>query len=138
MSESERFEIKSKEAPEAIGPYNQAVSVSASRLVFVSGQIGLDPSTGEIVPGGVGPQTEQCIENVMAIVKAAGGGPGSIVKTTVYLAEIGDFPLMNEHYGAVLKAPYPARACVGGCDLPKGALVEIEAVAALEGGHREA
>jgi 2-iminobutanoate/2-iminopropanoate deaminase len=132
MSGSARYEIRSQDAPEALGPYNQGVVTSASKLLFISGQIGIDPATGDLVGGGVARQTEQCIGNILAIVRSAGGSSRSIVKTTIYLAKIEDFSDMNGAYAKATGAPYPARSCVGGCDLPKGALVEIEAVAALE------
>jgi 2-iminobutanoate/2-iminopropanoate deaminase len=132
MSVFAKTVIKTGDAPGALGPYSQGVGVSGCRLVFVSGQIGLDPVSGDLVPGGVGRQTEQCLENIDAIVRAAGGGLDAVVKTTIYLASIDDFAVMNGVYEARLGVPYPARSCVGGCSLPKGALVEIEAIAALE------
>jgi 2-iminobutanoate/2-iminopropanoate deaminase len=130
MSDEARYEVKTDDAPAALGPYNQGVCLAASGLVFVSGQIGTDPATGELASGGVKGQTEQCIKNMLAIVRAAGGDEKSIAKTTVYLASIEDFPAMNEVYSRMLGSPYPARSCLGGCNLPRGALVEIEAVAA--------
>jgi 2-iminobutanoate/2-iminopropanoate deaminase len=132
MSKSARFEIKADDAPKALGPYNQAVAVSGVRVVFVSGQIGIDPAGGGLVPGGIRRETEQCLRNIQAIVRAAGGGMDAIVKMTIYLANIEDFADMNDVYAAELGDPFPARSCVAGCDLPKGALVEIEAIAALE------
>ena len=133
MSAPAKTVIKTDDAPRALGPYNQGIGISGYRLVFVSGQIGLDPASGGLVPGGIGPQTEQCLKNIGAILKAAGGGLDAVVKTAIYLASIDDFAAMNEVYEACLGVPYPARSCVAGCDLPKGALVEIEAIAALEG-----
>ena len=132
MSVSNRYEIETEGAPKALGPYNQAVGLTAAGLLFISGQLGIDPATGDLVSGDVGEQTWRCIENIVAILEAAGGGRESIVKTTIYLARIEDFPAMNEAYSKAIGKPYPARACIGGCDLPKGALVEIEAIAALE------
>ena len=124
-------EIESGKAPVALGPYSQAVESAVSRLVFVSGQIGLNPATGELVDDTVGGQTRRCLENVLEIVKEAGGDAGCVVKTTVYLKSLDDFPAMNEVYARCFRSPFPARACVGNCDLPKGALVEIDAIAAL-------
>jgi len=124
-------EIESGKAPAALGPYSQAVESGASRFVFISGQIGLDPATGELADDTVGGQTRRCLENILEIVAEAGGDAGCVVKTTVYLKNLDDFPAMNEMYARWFQAPFPARACVGDCDLPKGALVEIDAIAAL-------
>jgi 2-iminobutanoate/2-iminopropanoate deaminase len=132
MSASARYEVSTKDAPQALGPYNQAIGLSGQRLVFVSGQIGIDPDTGELAQGGVKSETRQSIRNIKAILAAACDKGSSIVKTTIYLADIGDFAAMNEVYGDAIGAPYPARSCVGGCSLPRGALVEIEAVALME------
>ncbi len=132
MPASRKYEVKTEDAPRALGPYNQAVGLTIPGLLFVSGQIGIDPGTGELVGGGIRGQTEQCIRNIEGILKAAGGDGVSIVKTTIYLAKIEDFPAMNEAYAEMIGSPYPARSCVGGCELPRGALVEIEAIAALE------
>jgi 2-iminobutanoate/2-iminopropanoate deaminase len=132
-----RYEIRTENAPKALGPYNQAVGLAGARLLFVSGQIGIDPGNGELVGGGIRQQTKQCIRNIRAILGAAGDGAVSIVKTTIYLADIGDFPAMNEAYAETVEPPYPARSCVGGCELPKGALVEIEAIAVLEDKRHE-
>jgi 2-iminobutanoate/2-iminopropanoate deaminase len=132
MSNSGRYEVKTKDAPKVLGPYSQAVGLAAQRLLFTSGQIGIDPGTGELVAGGIRAQTERCIGNIKAILRAVGGDEVSIVKTTIYLARIEDFPAMNEVYAETIGSPFPARSCVGGCDLPKGALVEIEAIAVLE------
>jgi len=132
MSTSGRYEVRSEDAPKALGPYNQAVGLKGYPLLFVSGQIGIDPETGELVDGGVKGQTGQAIRNIRAILRAAGRDGASIVKTTIYLADIDDFTAMNEAYGEAIGSPYPARSCVGGCRLPKGALVEIEAIALLE------
>ena len=132
MRDDGKREVKSADAPAALGPYNQAIRLAASGLVFVSGQIGIDPATGDLVSDDAGGQTGQCIRNILAIVRAAGGDRGAIVKTTVYLARIEDFPAMNEAYSRAIGPPYPARSCLAGCELPKGALVEIEAIAKLE------
>jgi 2-iminobutanoate/2-iminopropanoate deaminase len=132
MPKSRRREIESGRAPRALGPYNQAMGVAGPGLVFVSGQIGIDPATGDLVAGGIKCQTEQCMRNILEIVRAAGGTDQSLVKTTIYLADLRDFQEMNQAYSEAIRAPYPARSCLGGCDLPKGALVEIEAVAVTE------
>lgn len=132
MSASGKYEVRTEDAPQALGPYNQAVGLTGPGLLFVSGQIGLDPRTGELAVGGIRGETEQCIRNIKGILRAAGGDGASIVKTTIYLANIDDFAAMNEVYAERIGAPYPARSCIGGCDLPKGALVEIEAIAVLE------
>jgi 2-iminobutanoate/2-iminopropanoate deaminase len=97
----------------------------------VSGQIGVDAGTGEFVSGGVTAQAGRCLENLLALVRSAGGSQASVVKVNIYLKSIGDFAAVNEVYARFFKEPYPARACIGGCELPKGALVEIEAIAAL-------
>lgn len=125
--------IETSSAPAAIGPYSQAIEVGGGRLVFVSGQLGIDPVTGSFVGDTVEAQTERAIRNVLAIVEAAGGTKEAIVKTTVYLKDLGDFARMNEVYAWFLGEPYPARVCVGGLDLPRNGLVEIEAVAVIGG-----
>jgi len=124
--------IETESAPKALGPYSQAIAAHAGTVVWVSGQLGIDPATGSLVAGGVGAQTEQAIKNVFAVVEAAGGRPASVVKTTVYLRDLRDFGAMNEVYGRLFAAPFPARACIGVAGLPKDGLVEIEAVAMLE------
>jgi 2-iminobutanoate/2-iminopropanoate deaminase len=132
MRDSTRYEVSTGDAPKALGPYNQAIGLERQRLLFVSGQIGIDPETGELEAGGVGQQTQRCIRNIRGILRAAGGDRATIVKTTIYLADIEDFSAMNEAYADAIGSPCPARSCIGGCSLPKGALVEIEAIAALE------
>jgi 2-iminobutanoate/2-iminopropanoate deaminase len=126
-------EVRSGDAPRALGPYNQGIVAGPSRFVFVSGQIGIDPATGELVSSSIGAQTEQSLKNIMAIVREAGGDQASIVKTTVFMARIEDFAAMNAAYEAAIGSPCPARSCVAGCVLPKGAAVEIEAVAVVTG-----
>ncbi|MCI0342725.1 MAG: RidA family protein [Planctomycetales bacterium] len=126
---TDHLPISTPQAPGAIGPYVQGLR--AGSLLFVSGQIGLDPATGELVKGGIKAETERVLKSLCAIVAAAGGRPTDIVKTTVYLAHIGDFAAMNEVYKSVLGAAPPARSTVGAAALPRGARVEIEAVAAL-------
>lgn len=116
-------------APAAIGPYSQAVD-SGTGLVFVSGQLPIDPATGAFPQGGVAEQTLQSLTNAKAILAAAGLGLENVVKTTVFLADMGDFAAMNEVYAQFFSAPFPARSAVAVKTLPKGALVEIECIAA--------
>lgn len=123
--------ITTDAAPRAIGAYSQAVLVEGGGLLFMSGQIGLNPETMEIVSGGVGPEAEQVMKNLGAILKEAGGDFGSIVKATVYLEEIDDFAVVNEIYASYFSSDPPARAAFAVGALPRGAKVEIEAVAAL-------
>jgi len=119
--------IVTDNAPAAIGPYSQAVK--AGGLVHCSGQIPLDPATGELVGRNVAAQTEQVIVNLRAVLEAAGSRLDQVVKTTVYLSDLGDFAALNAVYGRHFTAAPPARATVGVAALPKGARVEIEAVA---------
>jgi 2-iminobutanoate/2-iminopropanoate deaminase len=114
-------------APAAIGPYSQAIA--AGDLVFCSGQVGLDPSTGELVPGGVEAEAERALRNLAAVLDAAGLGYADVVKTTIFLADIADFTAVNTVYGRHMPDPPPARSTVGVAGLPRGARVEIEAVA---------
>ena len=120
-------EIQSTAAPAAIGPYSQAIE--ANGMVFASGQIPIDPSTGNIVEGGIEQQTHQSLRNVKAVLEAAGTDLAHVVKTTVFLSSITDFANMNEVYAQDFSQPFPARSAVAVKDLPKGALVEIEVVA---------
>ncbi|HEY6188797.1 MAG TPA: RidA family protein [Pyrinomonadaceae bacterium] len=119
--------IKTKRAPEAIGPYSQAVR--AGGFVFASGQIPIDPATGQFVAGGIAEQTEQVLRNLSAVLEAAGTGLDRVVKTTVYLADMGDFAAMNEVYGRYFAVDAPARATVEAARLPRDARVEIEVIA---------
>ena len=121
--------IATDRAPQAIGPYSQAIV--AGNLVFASGQIPLDPQTGEFVAGGVREQTEQVLKNLGEVLKAAGSGLEGVVKTTVYLAEMGDFAAMNEVYGRHFPSAPPARATVQAARLPRDARVEIDAIALI-------
>jgi 2-iminobutanoate/2-iminopropanoate deaminase len=114
-------------APAAIGPYAQAVK--ANGMLFCSGQIALDPATGELVAGGVAAQTERVMENIAAVLAAAGTGFGQVVKTTIFLTDMGDFGVVNEIYGRSFADHKPARSTVAVRSLPRGALVEIEVVA---------
>ena len=121
--------ISTKAAPAAIGPYSQGVK--SQGLLFCSGQIAIDPATGSLVEGGIEAQTKRVCENVKALLKAAGLEPSSVVKTTVFITDMNDFPKVNEIYASYFAEPFPARSCVGVASLPKGALVEIEVVASL-------
>ncbi len=119
--------IETRKAPAAVGPYSQAVDVGG--FVFVSGQIPLDPATGALVPGDTAQAAEQVLKNLSAVLEAAGLALHHVVKTTVYLTDLGDFAAVNEVYGRFFKPPYPARACVQVGALPKGARVEVDAIA---------
>jgi 2-iminobutanoate/2-iminopropanoate deaminase len=114
-------------APTAIGPYSQAIA--ADGFVFCSGQIGLDPTTGELVEGGVEAQADRALRNLAAVLDAAGAAMADVVKTTVFLADIGDFGAVNGVYARHMPDPPPARSTFAVGALPKGALVEIEAIA---------
>jgi 2-iminobutanoate/2-iminopropanoate deaminase len=129
---STREVISTDAAPAAAGPYSQAVR--AGDLVFTAGQLGLDPGSGEFAADGVAGQAEQALENLRAILEAAGSGLDRLVKVTVYLAEIADWPAVNEVYARLVPRPYPARSAFAVRDLPKGARVEIEAVATVSFG----
>ncbi|TLM67917.1 MAG: RidA family protein [Deltaproteobacteria bacterium] len=121
--------IETSLAPAAIGPYSQAIR--AGSLVFLSGQIPLDPASGEIVAGGIEAQTRQVMVNLQAVLKAAGLDFASLVKTTIYLVDLGEFATVNRIYGEYFGAAPPARATVQVAALPKGALVEIDGIAQL-------
>lgn len=120
-------------APAAIGPYSQAVSVrmdTAEKLVFCSGQIGLDPATGNLRDG-FDAQVDQALVNMQAVIAAAHGSLGGIVKLTLFLTDLANFAAVNGKMEALLSKPYPARSTVGVASLPKGALFEIEAIVAI-------
>lgn len=119
--------ISTDQAPKAIGPYSQAVR--AGDLLFLSGQIALDPATMALVPGGVEAETKQVLANLTAVLAAAGATWADVVKTTIYLTDLGDFATVNRLYGEVTGAVPPARATVQVAALPRGAVVEIDAVA---------
>lgn len=119
--------IHTNQAPAAIGPYSQAIE--ANGMVFASGQIPIDPATGEFVEGGIKEQTRQSLTNASRILQAAGTDLKHVVKTTVYLSDIANFAPMNEVYAQFFTEPFPARSAVAVKDLPKGALVEIEVLA---------
>ena len=120
--------ISTKNAPAAIGPYSQAIE--AGGMVFASGQLPINPATGAFPEGGMKEQTRQSILNAEAILKEAGCSLANVVKTTVLLADIADFAAMNEVYASFFSEPFPARSAFAVRDLPKGALVEIEMIAA--------
>jgi len=124
--------IATDRAPQAIGPYSQAVR--AGSLVFASGQIPINPATGEFVAGGIAEQTEQVLRNLTAVFEAAGLGLDHIVKTTVFLVDMDDFTDMNEVYGRFFGQQPPARATVQAARLPRDARVEIEAIAVMDSG----
>ncbi len=119
--------ISTTKAPGAIGPYSQAMEVG--NLVFTSGQIPIDPATGCFVEGGIKEQTRQSLQNVKAVIEAAGVTMSNVVKTTVFMADMNDFADMNAVYSDFFSEPYPARSAVAVKTLPKGALVEIEVIA---------
>lgn len=121
--------IHTDKAPKAIGPYSQAVRTES--MVYTAGQVGFDPGTGELVAGGIEAQTRQALTNLQAVLEAAQSGMHLVVKTTVFLKDMGDFSAMNGVYGAFFAENPPARSTVAVAALPKGALVEIEAVAML-------
>lgn len=119
--------ITSDDAPKPVGPYSQAIV--SDPYLFCSGQVGLDPATGELVEGGIEAQTERALANLRAVLEAAGLGPGAVIKTTVFLSSMEDFSAMNEVYARFFTDPPPARSTVAVKELPKGALVEVEVIA---------
>jgi 2-iminobutanoate/2-iminopropanoate deaminase len=119
--------IATDRAPAAIGPYSQAVD--AGGVVYCSGQIGLDPASGQLVAGGTAAETERVLQNLQAVLAAAGLGFEHVVKVTIWLVDLADFATVNEIYGRHVRQPFPARATVGVAALPRGARVEIDAVA---------
>ena len=121
--------ISSKDAPAAIGPYSQAIKSKCGEMVFLSGQVPLDPKTGELVSGDIAAMTERVLDNLGAVLEAAGCSFANVVRTTIYLVDLGEFALVNDIYGRDLREPYPARATVGVASLPRGARIEIDAVA---------
>jgi len=127
MPSTKREIIVAENAPAAIGPYS--VGVRAGEMVFTSGQIGLDPRTGELAPGGIEAQTRQAMSNLQSVLQAAGSGLQHVLKTTVFLKNMGDFAAFNLVYGEFFPQQPPARSTVEVAALPKGALVEVECVA---------
>jgi len=124
-----RLKIQTEHAPAAIGPYSQAIK--AGGFVFASGQIPIDPKTGEFVAGGIAEQTDRVLKNLAAVLEAAGSSLDQIVKTTVFLADMKEFGAMNEVYGKFFTGAPPARATVAAAGLPRDARVEIEAIAVV-------
>ena len=121
--------VHTEKAPAAIGPYSQGII--AGNLLFTAGQIALDPATGQIVPGDVSVQTERVMRNLTAVLESAGTSWTDVVKTTVYLMDMADFPRVNEVYGRMIGDARPARSTVQVSGLPRGVLVEIDAVAVV-------
>jgi len=122
--------IATEAAPKAIGPYSQAVSVPAGRLIFCSGQIPIDPQSGDLVGAGdIRQETHRVMKNLEAVLRAAGTSLAGVVKTTIYLVDMGNFSAVNEIYGGYFSASPPARATVAVAALPRGAQVEIDAIA---------
>jgi 2-iminobutanoate/2-iminopropanoate deaminase len=126
-----RTTIKTNDAPQAVGPYAQGVRVG--QLVFVSGQVALDPATGVLVDGGVEEQTRRVLTNLEAILKAAGSGLNRVVKATVYMTDLSSFAAMNEVYASFFPGEKPARVTVEVSRLPKDGLVEIDAIGTVDG-----
>ena len=124
-----RKAVSSDGAPKAIGPYSQAIR--AGSLLFLSGQIPIDPASGQMVDGDIAAQTHRVFKNLEAILQAAGASFDNVVRTTVYLADMNDFAAMNEVYGTYFSSPAPARATVQAARLPKDARVEIDLIASL-------
>ena len=119
--------VATPDAPAAIGPYSQAVEQGG--IVYCSGQIGLDPASGQLVAGGTAAETERVLQNLQAVLAAAGLGFEHVVKVTIWLVDLADFATVNEIYGRHVRQPFPARATVGVAALPRGARVEIDAIA---------
>ena len=127
--------ITSPDAPKAIGPYSQAVETTPGRLIFCSGQIPLDPTTGEVVGAGdVRVQTERVLQNLTAVLAAGGASLADVVKTTIYLTDLQELPAVNEIYARFFTGTAPARATIGVAGLPRGVQVEIDAVAVIAAG----
>jgi|SRR5215831_10153987 2-iminobutanoate/2-iminopropanoate deaminase len=126
--------ISTSDAPAAIGPYSQGVRVGS--IIFYSGQIPLDPKTGQVVSGGIDVQTRRVMENIGGLLKAEGLGYENVVKTTIFLASMGDFQTVNEIYGGYFKQSPPARSTVQAGALPKNVSIEIEVIAVAGGGDR--
>ena len=124
-----RQAISTPAAPQAQGPYSQAIR--AGSWLFVSGQIPIDPATGQIVAGDIGAQTRRVMENIGEILKAAGASFDHVVRTTVYLADLAEFPAMNEAYGAFFTSPAPARSTLQAARLPRDAKLEVDVIAVV-------
>jgi 2-iminobutanoate/2-iminopropanoate deaminase len=121
--------VSSESAPKALGPYSQAIR--AGQLLFVSGQVPIDPATGEMVQGGIDEQTRRVLQNIGEILRAGGASFQHVAKTTVYLADIGDFAAMNEVYATFFTAPQPARSTIQAAKLPRNARIEVDVIAYL-------
>lgn len=126
---TEKSAVHSSQAPSPVGPYSQAIRVG--RLLFISGQIPIDPATGQLVSGSAAEQTRRCMENIKAILAAAGATLKHIVKVTIYLADLRDFPAVNQAYANYFDLDPPARTTIQAAALPKGASIEIDAIAYL-------
>lgn len=122
-------QIATTAAPAAIGPYSQAIQ--AGNMLFASGQVPIDPATGELVAGGIEEQAKRVFENITQVLAAAGADFSNVVKTTVFLTDLADFATVNAIYGEYFTQPYPARSCVQVVGLPKGSLLEVELIAVL-------
>jgi 2-iminobutanoate/2-iminopropanoate deaminase len=129
MTTPTRKTVSTDKAPGAIGPYSQAVKTET--MVFVSGQLAIDPATGNLVTGDIKAETRQAVNNLKSILEAAGSSLAKVIKTTLFIKDMNDFPAINEAYGAFFQSDPPARACVEVARLPKDANVEIEAVGLL-------
>ncbi|HET8597964.1 MAG TPA: Rid family detoxifying hydrolase [Castellaniella sp.] len=123
--------VHTDSAPAAVGPYSQAVAAQAGRLVFLSGQIGLEPGTGELVSENFEGQVRQSFANMQAVIEAAGGTLDNIVKLTLFLTDLSKFASANAIMAEIIPQPYPARSTIGVASLPKGAQFEVEAILAL-------
>jgi len=121
--------VSTGSAPKALGPYSQAIR--AGQFLFVSGQVPIDPGTGELVGGTIADQTRRAFENIRAILQAGGASFQQVVRTTVYLADLGDFPAMNEVYAEFFTAPQPARSTIQAARLPRDARIEVDVIAFL-------
>jgi len=121
--------IATASAPKALGPYSQAIR--AGQFLFVSGQVPIDPATGALATGAIADQTRRALQNIGEILKAGGASFQQVVRTTVYLADLADFPAMNDAYAEFFTAPQPARSTIQAANLPKGARIEIDAIAYL-------
>lgn len=129
MSSLRKEQISSDQAPKALGPYSAGIRIGS--LVFTAGQLGILPATGDLAPGGIEAETRQALENIRAILTAAGTAMSQVVKTTVFLRDMNDFGKMNNIYAEFFSAPFPARSTIQVAALPKGGAVEIEAIAIL-------
>jgi 2-iminobutanoate/2-iminopropanoate deaminase len=125
-----RASVRTDAAPAALGPYSQAIR--AGQFLFVSGQLALDPATGEFAEGGIREQTRRVLQNIGAILEAGGSSLGKVVRSTVYLADIADFTAMNEAYATFFAPPYPARSTIQAARLPKDARIEVDVIAYVD------